>query len=289
VSVQLFVNYLEGQTPGPMPPQARPAGVPNREPELREWQAIEQIHRRGLFEATEHTALLSPRFPIKTGIAFDQVVAFIEDNPGYDVYLFDFAAQARYYNFNIFDQSENAFPGFQARFIECLAQVGEDVSLTTLGRSLPDNCVCGNGWCGNARFWREVVGDAVDLIGTIRSRPAVWRYLCEPVVHNGFVYPYLPFVLERFVSWWLMTRSGISVKPWPYDKAYVLGRCVRPLERPFVEGFHDLFNEWDAAGPWSPDKQAFVRDLSLAFHRQLRGANDHLVYPWTGERIAPVR
>jgi hypothetical protein len=63
---------------------------------------------------------------------------------------------------------------------------------------------------------------------------------------------------------------------------------MRPLERPFVEAFHDLFSEWDEAGPWSPDKREFVRDLSLAFHRQLRAANDHMVYPWTGARITPV-
>jgi hypothetical protein len=289
VTVQLYVNYLEGQTPGPLPPQARPAGVPNREPELREWQAIEHIYREGLFEAAGYTALLSPRFPVKTGIAFEQVVSFIEDNPGHDVYLFDLGAQKRYYNYNIFERCENAFPGFQARFAECFSQIGEDVDFASLSRSVPGNSICGNGWCGNARFWRDVIGEAVRLIGTIRTRPSVWQLLCEPLVHNGFVHPYLPYLLERFVPYWLMTRRGISVKAWPYDKAFVLGRCVRPLERPIVEGFYNLFNEWDAAGPWSPDRRTFIRDLSLAFHRQLRSANDHLVYPWTGERIAPVR
>jgi hypothetical protein len=288
VTVQLFVNYLESQMPGPLPLQARPAGAPNREPELREWQAIEHIYRERLFEAADHTGLLSPMFPAKTGLSFADAIAFIEDNPGCDVYLFDFGAQKRYYNFNIFERCEHAFPGFQARFAECFSHIGEDVDFASLGRSLPGNSVCGNMWVGNTRFWREVVAEAVRLIAAIRSRPSVWQFLCEPVVHNGFIHPYLPYLLERFVPYWLMTRRGISVKNWPYDKAYVLARCVRPLERAFVLGFYDLFNEWDPAGPWSPDRRAFIHDLSLAFHRQLRSANDHMVYPWTGERIAPV-
>jgi hypothetical protein len=69
----------------------------------------------------------------------------------------------------------------------------------------------------------------------------------------------------------------------------VLARCVRPLERPMVSGFHELFNAWDEAGPWSPDKRDFIGDLSRAFHRQPRGANDHMICPWSGERITPVR
>lgn len=289
MAVRIFVNYLEGQASGQLPPEARPVRISNREPELREWQAIEHIYREGLYRNADHTALLSPMFPVKTGLSFEQVTTLVEDNPDFDVYLFDFGAQIRYYNYNIFEQSECAFPGFKTKFVECFTQIGENPNFHGLGRSLPDNCICGNGWCGNDRFWREVIGDAVRLIEAIRRNAKVRKSLCEPVVHNGFVYPYLPFLLERFVSYWLMTRGGMSVKAWPYDKAYILGRCVRPLEAPIVEGFYELFNEWDAAGPWSPDRREFIGDLSRAFHRQLRAANDHLVYPWTGERIAPVR
>lgn len=289
MSVQLFVNLLDGPAPDSLPPQARPLRTPNPEPELREWQAIERIYRDRLFEEADYTALLSPRFPDKTGLSFARVVSFIAENPGHDVYLFDHGPQFRYYTYNLVEQCDHILPGYGVRFVECFAQVGEDVSLATLGRSLPENSINGNGWVGNARFWREVIGDAVRLIETLRARPEFWRFMCEPVVHNGFVYPYLPFVFERFVSYWLMTRTGLSVKPFPYDLDYVLARCVRPLEQRFVAGFHDLFNQWDAAGPWSPDRRDFVRDISLAFHRQLRGANDHMVYPWTGERIRPVQ
>jgi hypothetical protein len=289
VTVQLYINYLEGQPCGQLPPQARPAAVPNRQLELREWQAIGHIYREGLFAGADHTALLSPKFPLKTGLSFETVVAFVEENPGSDVYLFDHGAQLRYYNFNLFQESEAICPGFGARFIECFAQVGEAADFAALGRSRPDTCVCGNGWIGNARFWREVIGEAIRLIDAVRARPAVWRFLCEPAVLNGQIYPYLPLVLERFVPYWLMTRSGISVKAYPYDKDYVLARCVRPLERPMVSGFYELFNGWDEAGPWSPDKRAFIGDLSRAFHRQLHGANDHMIYPWSGERITPVR
>jgi hypothetical protein len=64
---------------------------------------------------------------------------------------------------------------------------------------------------------------------------------------------------------------------------------VRPLERPFVEGFYEMFEQWDAGGAWSPDKRAFMHDISLAFHRQLRCASDHMIYPWTGERPQLVK
>jgi hypothetical protein len=236
VTVQLFINHLEGQAAGLLPPEARSLLLPNREAELREWQAIEHIYRERLFEQADHTALLSPKFPVKTGLSFDQVVSFIRDNPGHDVYLFDHGAQFRYYTYSLFEQSEASNPGFVQKFIACLGQIGEIPDVAGLGRSLPGNCICGNGWVGNARFWREVVGDAARLIAAIRSRPAVWRMLCEPTVLNGHVYPQLPMILERFVPWWLMTRGGLSVTHWPYDKAYVLARCVRPREHPVVEG-----------------------------------------------------
>lgn len=289
MTVQIFVNYIDGQIPGPLPPQARPAGVPNRVPELREWQAIEHIYREGLYGSADHTALLSPMFPIKTGVSFERVVAFVEINPGYDVYFIDHGAQFRYYNFNMLEQCEHLLPGYYRRFTECYGLIGIEPDFATLGRSLPETTINGNGWIGNARFWKEVVGEAVRLIGLTRERSALWQFLCEPVVFNGTVYPYMPFILERFVTYWMMTRGGFSVKAWPYDKAYVLGRCVRLLERPIVEGFFELFNEWDASSHWSPDRREFMRDLSLALVRQWQGSGDQAVYPWTGERAAPVR
>jgi hypothetical protein len=288
VTVQLYINSLEGRPPGPLPPQAQPAGVSNREPELREWQAIEHIYRERLFEAAHHTGLLSPMFPAKTGVSFAETVAFVEDNPGHDVYFIDHGAQFRYYNYNLLEQCEHILPGYYQRFTQCYGLIGIEPDFATLGRSLPETTINGNGWIGNVRFWREVVGEAVRLIGLVRQRPALWRFLCEPAVFNGTVYPYMPFIFERFVTYWMMTRGGFSVKAWPYDKAYVLDRCVRVLERPIVQGFHDLFNQWDAEGPWSPDRREFMRDLSRAVFRQWRSANDHMVYPWSGERIAPV-
>jgi hypothetical protein len=179
MTVQLYINYLEGQPAGLLPPQARPANVANRQPELREWQAIEHIYREGLFAGADHTALLSPKFPLKTGLSFETVIAFVEENPGSDVYLFDHGAQLRYYNFNLFQESEAICTGFGGRFIECFAQIGEDVDIAALGRSRPDTCICGNGWIGNARFWREVIGDAIRLIDEVRARPAVYRRFLE--------------------------------------------------------------------------------------------------------------
>lgn len=289
VTVQLFINFLDGQSPGPLPPQARPAGAPNGEPELREWQAIEYIYRQDMFTGADYTGLLSPKFPLKSGLSFDQVVSYVQQNPGHDVYLFDAGPHYRYYSFNLFERVEDAMPGFKAKFTECLGQVGETVDFAALGRGLPNNTVIGNGWIGNAKFWREVVGDGVRLIETLRARRNVWRILCEPLIFNGQIYPFLPGLLELFVPYWLMTRDGISVNAYPYDKDYVLARCVRPLEKPLVAGFYELFNRWDEAGPWSSDKRQFIGDISRAFFRQLRSANDHMVYPWTGERIRPVK
>lgn len=289
MAVRLFINLIEDQTPARLPPEAVPFRAPNPMPELREWQAIEKIYREGLFADADHTGLLSPKFPVKTRVSYARALSFVADNPGHDVYFFDHGSHLRYYNFNIFERCENAFPGYGAKFIECFGQIGEDVDFASLGRSLPDNTVNGNFWIGNARFWREVIGDAIRLIEAIRAWPAVWRYLCEPVIFNGRVYPYLPFVFERFVSYWLMTRGGLSVKAYPYDRDELHALCVRPLERQFVAGFRDLFDAWDEAGRWSPDRQAFIRDVSSAVHRYLRSSNAHMTSPWSGERIQPVK
>jgi hypothetical protein len=289
MSLRIFVNLLDGQAPDRLPPEALPLRLPNAEPELREWQAIEHVYRQGLFRDSEFTGLLSPKFPLKTGVAFDEAVAFVRANPGYDAYLFDHGPQYRYYNFNIFEFTENLTPGILGKFAECLALVGETADIASLGRSLPENSVHSNSWIGNAIFWTEMVGRAVAILDAVRASPAARRSLREPVIVNGTVYPFLPCVVERYVPYWLMTRPDCRAKAWPHDKAAVLARCVRPLERHFVEGFHDLFNQWDAAGAWSPDRERFIRDISRAFHRQLWSANDHLVYPWTGERIQPVK
>jgi hypothetical protein len=288
MTVQLFINLLDGQNAGPLPPQARAYRTANLVPELRELQAIGAIHRDRLFAEAEYTGVFSPKFPVKTRLTYDQVVSFIADNPGHDVYLFDHGAPLRYYNFNLLERCENVFPGFEAKFIEAFAETGEDVDFSALGRSLPDNTVNGNFWAGNARFWREVIGDALRLIEAIHARPAVWRRLCEPVVANGSVYPYLPFILERYVSYWLMTRTGMDARGYPRDREGVLGLCVRSLERPLVSAFHDLFNEWDAAGAWTDDRRTLASDLSRAFHRQLRGSGESLINPWSRERIGPV-
>lgn len=287
-TVRLFINYLEDQVAEALPPQAQPLRMSNREPELREWQAIEHIHRQGLFAGADYTALLSPMFPIKTGLSFAQIAAFVEDSPGYDVYLFDAGPHYRYYSFNMFEWFDTALPGYGTKFIECLAQAGEAVDVAGMGRSRPENSVLSNAWVGSGRFWRMVIGDAVALIETLRVRPAVWRSQCEPVITNGRTFPFLPLVLESYVPHWLTTHPGMTVKAWPYDRDYVLARCNRALERPFVSGFYDLINEWDAAGDWSQDKRTFLRDITRAILRQWRSSNDHLTYPWTGERIAPV-
>lgn len=127
----------------------------NPRPELREWDVWDREHENILKENLDYWGYVSWKFKEKTNLTAEQVFAHINDNPGYDVYLFNPCIVNEALFINSWEQGDFYHPHISDvgnTFLSKLGYTDIDLRSILLDRN---RTVFANYVVGNERFWSE--------------------------------------------------------------------------------------------------------------------------------------
>jgi hypothetical protein len=133
------------------------AGIKDAPPGWGDYPTIRAYFLGNEIDEETLYGFFSPDFFKKTGLASDAVSAFIEQNPGRDVYTFFPFIQDSACFANVFEQGELAFPGMTAATQAYLASIELAVPLDDLVTDFSDT-VYSNYVVAKPIFWRTWFG-----------------------------------------------------------------------------------------------------------------------------------
>lgn len=126
----------------------------NLRPDWREYWPIRQYLLNTKLNSNSYYGFFSPKFSLKTGLSGADVIAYINNNPGADVYTFSPQADMGAFFLNVFEQGELFDPGFLDAFQDFIKKIGIQKKLDDL---IMDSrqVVFSNFMVAKPSFWRS--------------------------------------------------------------------------------------------------------------------------------------
>jgi membrane protein YdbS with pleckstrin-like domain len=157
-------------------------------------------NRQDLF--AEYTGILSWRFAEKMRISAQDAAAWIRQNPGYDVYLFNPFPFIPYEFPNVAEEGEIKHEGFIRAAEQLLKSI--DFPLEYLYMPfIPNLTVYCNYWVANPKFWSYQMGFLEEVLKVLQDGVMDKQLFTEETSYESPA-PMLPFILERvfFLNLW---------------------------------------------------------------------------------------
>src|SRR6266850_1163361 len=152
--VLVFQNVYDDSVIPLLDPRFLPLdGRRNARTETREVGLFLRMFHSGLYRCAPLTGILSPKFNEKTRISGNEFLAFIEKNPGYNVYFANPFPQNCYYTYNVWYHGELAHPGFMALAEILFEGAGYDTKVMSEARDSPATLLYSSYWVGDQHFW----------------------------------------------------------------------------------------------------------------------------------------
>lgn len=216
-TIKIYQNYFRDDQVPLLDPDFVPHDwTHNPHPEYRETIVFLDAYRRGRHLEADYVGIVSWKFGQKTGITGKQFKAFIERNPGYDVYFINpFPYEG--YQFNIWTQGERNHPGLWSLAQDLFDTAGYPVNLLQLGRMDRRTLLYCNYWVGNRAFWDTYIAFVEPLFECIVHRMTATtreRYFARAKYPD--VAPFFPFIFERMFSTLLLIKPDIRVCFYPH-------------------------------------------------------------------------
>jgi hypothetical protein len=198
--------YKDGQQPVLGEPFLSLNTASFNQSDLRELLAFEHFCQQRIWEQHSLSGLFSPRFTQKTGITGTQLQEFVDNNPGYDAYLFHPYPRELQIQNTFLDLAELEHPGITS----ALDQVWQLV----LGRrrptvELPQQkhicCHC-NYILGTPWFWQAYSQFVQGFVSLLRKPQGQFLLQITPYTlskTNDSQLPMAVFVFERALSHWI--------------------------------------------------------------------------------------
>jgi hypothetical protein len=128
--------------------------VGNPRADWREYWAIRHYFLDNMLNSDEYYGFLSPLFRQKTNLSAQQVHAYMDANPGGDVYTFSPTIQDAACYLNVFEQGNKVHPGMISITQEFLGTIGLAIDFTTLINDFR-SCVYCNYIIAKPVFWEK--------------------------------------------------------------------------------------------------------------------------------------
>lgn len=191
----------------------------NPRPELREWDVWNREHENILKENLDYWGYVSWKFKEKTNLTAAQVFAHIDNNPGYDVYLFNPCIINEALFINSWEQGDLYHPRISDIgniFLQKLGYEDPDVRSTLLDRN---RIVFANYVVGNQRFWTEFMAFSRQLFTEADKdqdfKHQVFGEGLSNYAHDKSL-PNFTFLIERLLPTFL-DLNEYDVCPYVYD------------------------------------------------------------------------
>jgi hypothetical protein len=232
-NTKIFQIYFKPELVAHCDPAFTPLdNTSNPRPELREWDVWDREHDNIVAQNLDYWGYVSWKFKEKTNLTGQQVMDFINANPGHDVYLFNPCIVNEAVFANSWEQGDMHHPNISAignKFLTKLGYEDVDVRGMLLDR---DKTVFANYVVGNQKFWAkfmefsrklftEAENDSIfkdEVFGAGRSNYAHDRSL-----------PNFTFLIERLIPTFL-ELEGFDSLGYTYNQSEV----ILPKYQPFI-------------------------------------------------------
>jgi hypothetical protein len=190
----------------------------NPRPELREWDVWDRTHEDILNENLDYWGYVSWKFKEKTNLSAEQVFAHINDNPGYDVYLFNPCIVNEAVFANSWEQGDLYHAGISGignTFLHKLGYTDIDVGSMLLDRN---RTVFANYVVGNQQFWRDFMAFSRQLFSEADKDLEFKHQVFGPGLSNyahDRSLPNFTFLIERLIPTFLDLKD-FKVCPYVY-------------------------------------------------------------------------
>lgn len=181
----------------------------NNNPELYEYQVYLKLLNRKKYEECDYIGVFSTKFALKARLSILDVISWIKENPGFDVYTFNPFPCLSYFHFNQWEHGEYCHPG-----IKELAQKVFDKynlgSVETAPRMRSVDSLYCNFWIGTRSFFKDYIELVEDIINFMMGSKDIFF---SKTIHRGELSsPFLTFILERLISHYILSKKSTVKK-----------------------------------------------------------------------------
>lgn len=241
----------------------------NPRPELREFQIFRELFERGEHKRADVLGAVSMRFKGKSLLDGKQVRRWIEDNPGYDVYVVNPYPQFAYTHKNLWQFSENTRdPAFTAKSQRAFDRIGIPFDLSRTGHQSNRILSTCSYWFGTPAFWETYMREVIlPVLAADRQQlgDELYDFLYAPQFYYGVASHFcgsLPFLLERSMSMFLARTQGLKALFYPADRARVLACSLFSFEQELVTLYGDMVDRWVTENYEGDDKESYFEAAS---------------------------
>ncbi len=186
----------------------------NPRPELREWYNWDQEHEQRLAEGLDYWGYVSWKFKEKTNLTGEQALDFINNNPGYDVYLFNPCIVNEACFLNSWEQGDLYHPNISVIGDKFLSKLGyEDVSVKEMVLDR-NKTVFANYVVGSRDFWIRFMEFSRKLF-TEAEKDSTFKDEVFGAGRSNYAYdntlPNFTFLIERLIPTFLELEGFNSI------------------------------------------------------------------------------
>lgn len=214
-NIEIYQIYFKDELKEHLDPAFVPmSNIDNPRPHLREWCKWDREHDAILEKNLDYWGFVSWKFKQKMGISGDQALAFINNNPGYDVYLFNPCIANEALFANSWEQGDIHHPNISVianSFLEKLGYDESDVKNVLLDRN---KTVFANYVVGNRKFWIDFMEFSRKLFTEAEKDPVFHHQVfgagLSNYAHDSSL-PNFTFLIERLIPTFLELEDINSI------------------------------------------------------------------------------
>ncbi|MCX7125554.1 MAG: hypothetical protein NTU49_07385 [Gammaproteobacteria bacterium] len=242
--------------------------IKNPHPKLYEFFLLQSIFNQLDQLQSDYVGLFSLKFSKKSLLEAKDVMSHIQNNPGYDVYLFNPYPQEDFMFYNIWDHGEFSHPGIKKITQFALDKTNSGIKISGLNRPLGKSLFC-NFWVGSKAFWHRYFNFLQPIAEFMIKNPEV--YFID-TIYGGFdPAVFFPFIVERLFSMFLMTHEDIRFCSYEYKPKMLDQLCIHRFELELYKKLSPIAVKFDAeyGAIWPESVQNFFSEKRSLFNEAL--------------------
>jgi hypothetical protein len=266
-NTKIFQIYFKPELVAHCDPAFTPLdNTSNPRPELREWDVWDREHDNIVAQNLDYWGYVSWKFKEKTNLTGQQVMDFINANPGHDVYLFNPCIVNEAVFANSWEQGDMHHPNISAignKFLTKLGYEDVDVRGMLLDR---DKTVFANYVVGNRKFWAKFMEFSRKLF-TEAEKDSIFKDEVFGAGRSNYAHdkslPNFTFLIERLIPTFL-ELEGFDSLGYTYNQMEV----ILPKYQPFINDLlvlsdlKKLVNRYESDelfNIWNYSRQQFLK------------------------------
>lgn len=238
--MKIFQLYFKPEQVPHLDPAFEPFdNTDNPRPELREWDVWDRVYEQCCEQNLDYWGFLSWKFKQKSNLEGQQVIDWINANPGYDVYFINPSPLSEAVFVNSWEQGDVYHPNISSIGNSFLKKMGyDDVNVLEL---LLDRNVTGyaNYVIGSREFWDKFMTFSRALFTEAEKDPTFKHQVFGQGLSNyahDKTLPNFTFLIERLIPTFIELQ-GMRSLPFPYSVD-----TLKEHYRPYLRDMQALSN-----------------------------------------------